>query len=442
MQPISNSTILVIVGISGDLSRRKLLPAISKIAASGILPPNFKIIGISRQQLKIGDVLTDSNSNLHEYLSLHQIDLSQFDDYAKLKQLIAKIESDFACETQKLFYLSIPPQAAQPVIKLLGKAGFGKDINVKLLLEKPFGVDEQSATDMVQQIHAHFSEQQVYRIDHYLAKEAVQNMVIFRSGNSLFRRTWNKNYIQSIQIITTETIGIEGRVSFYEQTGALRDIVQSHLMQLAALALMELPKNNDWAKIPAMRLQALQKLQPPQDIAKQAVRGQYKTYRQEVSNTTSTVETFTSITLYSNDKRWQNVPITLTAGKALNTKTTEIRINYKQQTSHEANCLVLRIQPHEAVEFDLWAKQPGYGRDLKRVPLEFNYSNHFTNLPEAYEQVFVDAMRSDHSLFATSDEVLASWRLIDPIQHAWSMHNYDLIIYKNGSSAQEITLHD
>ncbi|MGD8374379.1 MAG: glucose-6-phosphate dehydrogenase [Candidatus Woesebacteria bacterium] len=438
MQTTPDSTILVIVGITGDLSRRKLLPAISKIARAGELPSNFKIIGISRQKIQPKDALTQDVDSLKDFICMHKMDLSDTKDYSDLKNLLATTEQNLGGNAQKLFYLSIPPHAARPVIKSLGKAGFGKDKTVKLLLEKPFGTDEQSAIQTIQDIRKYFNEQQIYRIDHYLAKEAVQNLTVFRSGNSLFKRTWNKNYIKSIQIISSETIGIEGRSSFYEQTGALRDVVQSHLVQLAALALMDLPKDNDWSKIPKLRLRALKNLKPPQNIAQQVIRGQYKSYRHEVDNPQTTVETFASVTLFSDDKKWQGVPITLTTGKSLNQKTIEIRINYKQQNQQEANRLVLRIQPQEAIEFDIWVKQPGYGKSLKQVPFDFTYSNHFNDLPEAYEQVFVDAIRGDRNLFTTSDEVLASWRILDPIQHAWSMQNYDLIFYKNGSDPKDI----
>jgi glucose-6-phosphate 1-dehydrogenase len=430
-------TILVIVGISGDLSKRKLLPAITRIAQAGILPDDFRIIGITRKNVQIDDVLPEASQDIRNYLEIFQMDLTKLSDYQLLKERLAEIEETFDSSSQRLFYLSIPPQATRPVLEQLGKASLNTP-QTKLLLEKPFGTDLESAEELVESIRHYFTEEQTYRIDHYLAKEMAQNLVVFRSSNALFKQTWNKDFIESITIVASEKIGIEGRGAFYEQTGALRDLVQSHLLQLAALTLMELPGQSEWHTIPQKRLHALKHLYVSEDVKAAVTRGQYKTYPQETGNPHSVVETFVRLQLASHDPRWQNVPITIVTGKGMKAKTTEIRIRYKQQHEHEANELALHMQPNEGVTIQLWVKKPGYDRALQQLSLDFAYSNHYKILPGAYERVFADALRSDHSLFATSDEVLASWRILAPIQHVWSMDSSDLIMYETGTDITEI----
>jgi glucose-6-phosphate 1-dehydrogenase len=266
-----------------------------------------------------------------------------------------------------------------------------------------------------------------------------QNIVVFRGKNSLFKRTWNKDFIEKIEIISAEEIGVEGRATFYEQTGALRDVVQSHLLQLAALTLMELPEEAQWDTIPACRLAALHQLHSATEhMSNHAMRGQYEGYRDEVGNSHSHTETFASLILESNDPNWMGVPIRIIAGKALAFKRTEIIIHFRRDTQHEANQLILRIQPDEGVELVLWSKKPGLDREMEMVKLDYQYEHHDI-IPEAYERVFLDAINSDHSLFATSDEVLASWKILAPIQQAWSMHS-DLIMYPVGSTPSEILI--
>jgi glucose-6-phosphate 1-dehydrogenase len=438
MNRIQQPAILVIIGISGDLAKRKLLPAIREIADAGILPEQLKIVGISRRQLKPEDILPKGDQPfLRGALELVQMDLADQAAYVKLMSLLQTIEKNFSKPAQRLFYLSVPPQTAKPIVRMLGEAGLSTP-SAKLLLEKPFGTDLASAQDLIDNIQLYFKEEQVYRIDHYMAKEMSQNILVFRANNSLFRRTWNNEFVASIEIIASEQIGIEGRSAFYEQTGALRDLVQNHLLELAALTLMELPASDGLHAIPKKRLKALQQLAPPADMHRQVTRGQYQGYRNEVANPDSSVETFVSLTLYSRDPRWEGVPITLTAGKMLDKKTTEIRIHYTCDEHSKANQLTLRIQPNEGAEVCLWTKKPGYEHALQLHPLDFSYSNQYTELPEAYERVFVDAMRADHSLFTTSEEVLASWRILEPVQRAWSMGTNPPVLYKPGETPGEI----
>jgi glucose-6-phosphate 1-dehydrogenase len=431
-------TTLIIIGITGDLSRRKLLPAVEKILRAKAVGP-LRVIGVTRQELSTDEILAGSLGStdlLRPVFETYQMNLTDIDDFVRLKSYLKDIASQSDEPTQVLFYLSIPPQIALPVVELLGQSGIAKDRSTKLLLEKPFGVDLGSARELIEQATHYFNEEQLYRIDHYMAKEMTQNLVVFRQNNSLFRRTWNNQFIESIEIVASEVIDIEGRATFYEQTGALRDLVQSHLLQLAALTLANLPA--DRQSIPYERLKALQLIKTPYDINATTIRGQYAGYPQEVAIPQTTVETFVSLTLESNDPRWVGVPITLTTGKALDKKATEIRLTYKQDTAEEANTLTFRIQPNEGVEIELWAKQPGYSAELQKVPLDFVYAGHFSDLPDAYERVFVDAIRSDRALFTTSDEVLETWRILEPVQQAWSMESTPLISYSKGSTVEDI----
>ncbi len=423
-------TILIIVGITGDLASRKLLPALSKIEKAGILPDNFRIIGVSRRAAS--DALLKEYPALHERFEALQMDIVGASE--ALGARIAAIEKQWGASAQKIFYLSIPPHAVLPVVEKLGEAGFGKD--GKLLLEKPFGTDLASARELIEGIAKSFPEESVYRIDHYLAKEMTQNLVIFRKENSLFRRTWKREFIEKIKICAFEKIGIEGRAAFYEQTGALRDFVQSHLMQLAALTLMHLPSGDDWSLIPQARAKALARLSIKQGPSGfEARRGQYAGYREEAGNPKSMVETFAALTLVSSDPEWLDVPVELATGKALDRKATEIRVFYRQDDTREANELVLRLGEDEGVSVLLWAKRPGYDHAIGRHTLDFSYNTHYPALPEAYERVFVDAMRSDRSLFASGAEVLEAWRILEPLRARWEASDgSDIVPYERGAN--------
>ena len=325
------------------------------------------------------------------------------------------------------------------IIELIGKSGLSKKEDTKLLLEKPFGIDLQSAIDLIDHISLYFKPKQIYRIDHYLAKETVQNIIVFREGNSLFKKTWNKDFIDKIEIVVSEEIGIEGRANFYEKTGALRDLVQSHLLQLLALTLMDLPKEGHLEEVPFLRREALKQISIPSEksITNYAKRGQYSGYRDEVTNENSMTETFTSIDLISSDPKWEGVKINLTTGKALKNKTSFIKIFYKKD-SNESNELTLQLQPNEGISFSVWAKRPGYEHQIGRHALNFTFKDHYSSLPEAYEQVLYNAINSDHSLFTSSEEVLETWRILDLLQKTWASSTYDLIIYKKGSDIEDI----
>jgi glucose-6-phosphate 1-dehydrogenase len=436
-------TILVIIGISGDLSKRKLLPAIGEIAKTGMIPEQFKIIGVTRQpDINLEHLLkhTTNKDYILNNTELFKMDLSDVNDYEKLKEHLKEIEKELGVSSQYLFYLSVPPSTSKAIIELIGKSGLADMEGTKLLLEKPFGTDLDSAKDLVTHIDKYFKKEQIYRIDHYLAKETAQNIIVFREGNSLFKRTWNKDFIDKIEIIVSEELGIEGRANFYEQTGALRDLIQSHLLQLLALTLMDLPEEEHLEEVPNLRYKALRQLKLKENDGEflNAKRGQYKDYREEVGNPDSMVETFASIELESVDPKWQGVKINLTTGKALKDKFTVIKIFYKKENDHESNVLLLRLQPDEGISFSVWAKRPGYEHQISRHALDFSFKDHYTALPEAYEQVLFNAMNGDHSLFSSSEEVIETWRILDGLQKLWRTSSYDLIIYKKGSIIEEI----
>ena len=436
-------TILIIIGITGDLSKRKLLPAIGQIAATKMAPDKFKIIGVTRKaDIDIEDLLKDTINKdfVKDNTELFEMDLTNVTEYKKLLIRLEEIENEFGSSAQYLFYLSIPPNVSKTIVEFIGESGLAGRQNTKLLLEKPFGVDLKSATDLINHINQYFKPKQVYRIDHYLAKETVQNILVFRDGNSLFKKTWNKDFIDRIEIIVSEEIGIEGRVNFYENTGALRDIVQSHLLQLLAITLMDLPEEGNLENVPSLRYEALKQITIPsiKSLSTYVKRGQYKGYRDEVKNQNSITETFVSIDLESQDPKWEGVKINLTTGKALKNKFTEIKIYYKKENNKESNELQLRLQPNEGISFSVWAKRPGYEHQIGRHALDFSFKDHYTTLPEAYEQVLFNAINSDHSLFTSSDEVIETWKILDSLQKSWINSAYDLIIYKKGSNPEEV----
>ena len=423
-------TKLLIFGITGDLSTRKLLPALKEIYATGEFD-DLSIIGVSRREVNVDELLMSSlgDTSLANKISVFTMDLASEPDYLRLKDYV-----DLQDNEQLLAYLSVPPQAATTIVDFMGEAGLNTP-NVKILFEKPFGVDLQSARDVIARTARYYHEDQLYRIDHYLAKEMAQNMVAFRGRNALFANIWNNNFVQAIEIVASEKIGIEGRAQFYEQTGALRDFLQGHMMQLLALTLMDIPHDFDWDELPQLRMKALEQLLPADPA--NAIRAQYDTYQAEVENPGSLTETFVSVDLQSTQPRWLDVPIRLTTGKALDQKTTEIRIHLKKLHEAQSNTVVFRIQPNEGIDIELFTKTPGYDRDFETRHLDFTFPED-TKLPDAYEQVIVDAIRSRKSLFTGSDEVLRSWEILAPVQQAWQMDAAPLATYASGSSADAV----
>jgi len=384
---------------------------------------------VSRRRVEQYELLGEHHEQLNGTTNMFTMDLAQASEYERLREYI-----DLQPDEQAIFYLSVPPASSAQIVELLGEAGLNGD-NVKILLEKPFGTDLASARDMIEHVARHFDESQVYRIDHYLAKEMAQNILIFRASNALFNTIWDNRFIEKIEVVASERIGIEGRAQFYEQTGALRDVVQGHLMQLLSLTIMDLPEEIKWDQMPAGRLDALSHIQPADPA--HAIRGQYVGYRDEVENPTSTVETFVSVELRSSEQKWQNVPMTLITGKALAEKRTEVRVHFRRQRESQANCLIFSIQPNEGVELDVYARRPGYDRSYEQKSMRFDYT-HDAELPDAYEQVIVDAIRSHKSLFASGGEVLRSWEILRPIQEVWTDGNAELKKYSQGAEFGEL----
>jgi glucose-6-phosphate 1-dehydrogenase len=423
-------TKLVIFGITGDLSRRKLLPALAQIISTGDFD-DLSVVGVSRHELSIQQLFRPSVGDALPLSRVSELsmDLGDLDDYVRLKELLCLKDDE-----QAIMYLSVPPIASGQIVELLGQSGLNTP-NIKIMLEKPFGTNLESARRMVNHVAQHYDESQIYRIDHYLAKEMSQNIVAFRGRNALFDHVWDNKSIEKIEIVAQEVMGIEGRIGFYEQTGALRDVLQGHLMQLLALVLMDVPQDFDWNDIPALRLEALHQIEVADP--NKAIRGQYETYRTEVGSLDTMTETFVSVELNSVNSKWQGVPLVLTAGKALDSKATEVRVNFRKSHEAQTNCLVFKIQPSEGVEIKLFTKKPGYDRQFEEKKLSFEYPSD-AMLPEAYEQVIVDAIASQKSLFASSDEVLRSWEILRPIQKQWSEKSDDLRQYKAGSSAEDV----
>lgn len=430
----STSTLLIVIGISGDLSRRFLLPALAEVSAANQLPDNFKVLGISRRELSVTDIFTSptlEQLSQKVHAAMHTMNLDDPADYPTLSEKIRTYNAE-----QIIFYFAVPPESVQPIVTNLGTAGLNQP-NVKLLLEKPFGNGLESATSVIDGVEKYFQAEQTYRIDHYLAKEMAQNITVFLGGNSLLRSLWSNKFIESIDIIVAEELGIEGRTNFYDKTGALRDIVQSHALQLLALTILE-PCSSvfEFSELPARRLAALKQLKVSDDPV---IRAQYAGYKEEVKNPISTTETFVSLGLESTDPNWQGVKLGIITGKNLASKSTEINVRFKTTNESEANNLIIRIQPKEGIEIDLWVKQPGYDRKLQKLKLGFDYEKHFDRIPDAYERVLVDAINSKQHLFASSSEILAEWNIIQPILDTWCKESPDTMkIYESGSEYSEV----
>lgn len=454
--------VLVIFGITGDLSQRKLLPALFQLAKNGDLSPATHIIGVSRREVEreavyeqlvqfVGTEEYDQATAawLLERTEMRQMDINVQDDYQALLQRIRVVEGELGHGASRLYYLSVPPQAMSDIVHRLGQTGHNEPLKggdlPRLLVEKPFGYDFESAQALIRVTSEHFHEDQIYRIDHYLAKETVQNMLTFRFQNPLFQAVWNGKHIEYISVVAHEKIGIEGRAAFYEQTGALRDLVQSHLLQLLAVATMEKPIEFTSSAIHAQKLALLRDIKPipAREVTARATRGQYIGYRDEVDNALSKIETFARVELTIDNDTWQGVPVSIETGKSLAEKLTEVTVCFKQSdpAADARNKLVFRIQPTEGITLQLQAKQPGITSQTQVVDMDFDYTRSFTHRPaEAYERVIVDAIRGDQTLFASSDEVLTSWRILENVLSAWSRDAEDLVLYEQGSTGPVSTL--
>lgn len=456
-KPMLEPAIFVIFGITGDLAQRRLLPALYHLIKDNLLPEHTEIVGVSRQAMSPSELLTKIEvcvletdtvcdpivlKKFRSRLKMIRLDPIQSEDYAVLGQTLQDIETTHGMCMNRLYYLAIPPQVYQPVIQNLGahhlQAGCPHHEGVaRLLVEKPFGYDLVSAKELIRATSNYFSEDQIFRIDHYLAKETVQNILVFRQHNPIFASLWNNQHIKSIEIDLYEQIGVEGRREFYDNVGALRDVVQNHLLQLLALVTMELPTTSHSSALHKAKQALLASITAVDVHHPPLQRAQYRGYAQEVNNPRSQTETFVRLALTINNHRWKQVPITLATGKALYTKKTTIVIKFgaSSSTTDVANQLTFRIQPNEGIDVELVVKRPGFVDKTELVQMDFSYHGAFNepSHPDAYERVVVDAVKGDHSLFATSQEVLESWRILQPILDAWEQSSQPISTYEMGS---------
>ena len=448
---------LVIFGITGDLAHKKLLPALYRLVADDLLPADFTIFGISRREGTPRAVLAPLRASgldakvldrLEAMLHMVKMDLDQVADYHRLKTILDEQEMVSGVCSNRLYYLSMPPAVFGPVVDLLGESGLNRFCQhgsgeSRLLVEKPFGYDLASAQALIERVSAVFSETQIFRIDHYLAKETAQNILTFRFANPLFEAVWCRDSVSQIIITASETIGIEGRVAFYEQTGALRDLIQSHLLQLMALVMMEDPATMTAEAIHTEKLKLLQAVCPiePGNVDAQAVRRQYEAYRSETGMPDSVTETFAAIKLQIDTPRWKGVPVQLVTGKLLARKETHITLVFMDEHTHEAvdNQLTIHIQPDEGISMGILVKRPGFEAATELVEMDFRYARSFeyARHPDAYERVLVDAIKGDRTLFATSEEVLASWRIIEAVVQAWQQ-NPQVDFYTAGAEPEQL----
>ena len=459
--PKAGSCLLVIFGGTGDLTRRKLIPALYDLACIGCTNPNFDVLGIGRTQL------TDEEfqERMHEGAAyskdarnytedgwkgfakrLHYMvgDANHPDFYPILKAKIAELQKNGASKNV-LFYVSTPASLAPPIVEGLGNSGLARNSEgwTRIVLEKPFGHDLGSAEELNDIVSHVFPEDAVYRIDHYLGKETVQNIMVFRFGNSMFEPIWNRNYIDYIEITAGETLGVENRAAFYEETGALRDMVANHLLQLLTLTAMEPPVAFDADSVRELKVQVLRAIRPMtvEEVAKRTIRGQYGPgtingvevagYRQEPGvNPQSNTETYVAVEFHVDNWRWAGVPFYVRAGKRLANQLTEIAVHFKRTPQAlfarnpgdvHHNVITMRIQPNEGIAINFGAKTPGSHMRASRVNMDFSYRETFgTATPVAYETLLLDAMRGDATLFTRRDEVEAEWRIITPIEEAWA----------------------
>lgn len=430
---------LILVGASGDLAQRKLIPGLYNLELDGLLPPEGSIIGYARRDMSDEQFRNLAAAAVREH-SRRPFEDAAFDSFARRLRFISEEDGGFGalverCQLpRRLAYLAVPPSAFMTYVRLF--ADHGLVDGTRIVIEKPFGHDLDSARMLDSELHEHFREDQIFRIDHYLGKETVQNILVFRFGNSLFERVWNRDAVDHVQITVAESIGVEGRGQFYEEVGALRDIMQNHLLQILSLLTMEPPSSFRAEAIRDEKAKLLESI-PPVD-PRAVVRGQYATgaigdavargYRDEpdVSHASNT-ETFVAMRVNIQNWRWEGVPFYLRTGKRMPETVTEVTVVFREAPIRffselpevsrlRPNQLTLRIQPEESITFSFLAKEPGPEVRVQPVRMHFAYGEAFeTRLPEAYERLLHDAMEGDQTLFLRSDGVEEAWRIIEPV---------------------------
>jgi glucose-6-phosphate 1-dehydrogenase len=462
--------IYVIFGASGDLTKRKLVPALYSLFVQKLLPPNFALLGVSRSAISTEGFREAMKSAILEFKEIDdasEIDAFiqrlyytpiQFDDvstYVALKQAIDQLQIG----GNMVFYLSTPPSLYGIIPRHLAAVGLHKQENgwKRLIIEKPFGYDLESALTLKNTLLTDWHEEQLFRIDHYIGKETVQNLLVTRFSNGMFEPLWNRNYIHHIEITSAESLGVEKRGGYYDSSGALRDMLQNHLLQVAALTAMEPPSSLEPAAIRNEILKVLQSLRPinREEVAQVAIRGQYVSssikgkaipgYREEEGvGAGSLTETFAALKFYIDNWRWGGVPFYIRTGKRLPTRVTEVVIHFKPTPHflfsgnrlHQAgNQLVIRIQPDEGILLKFGMKTPGAGFEVQNVNMDFHYSDLSNQrIPSAYERLIYDSIKGDATLFPRTEEVLVAWKFLTPVIEAWkNEHEVPLYGYPAGS---------
>lgn len=461
----SEPCVLVIFGATGDLTSRKLLPALYNLAAEGELPAHFACVGFARREKSNDQFRNEMLKAINDFsrvkpvdpvlwegfsegLFYHQSEFDHDEGYIALRKFLLSLDEKLGTKGNRLFYLSTQPSYFSTVVEKLGQHNLLYSPNdpkgrwSRVIIEKPFGHDLNSAIKLQSQMTKHLDESQIYRIDHYLGKETVQNLLVFRFSNPIFEAIWNNRYIDHVQITVSEEIGIGTRGHFWEEAGLLRDIIQNHVMQLLSLVAMEPPSGMNSHAIHDEKVKVMESLRPfPQnEINKSVIRGQYssgyidgkivKGYREEDNvNPNSFVETYSAMEIFIDNWRWAGVPFYIRAGKRLPKRATEIAITFKdapgflfkdQVSKIDPNILVIRIQPDEGISLKMNCKVPGHSSHIQPVKMDFRYGTYFGSTPpEAYERLICDAMSGDSTLFARVDELLASWRLFTPVLYSW-----------------------
>ncbi len=464
--------VVVIFGANGDLTRRKLLPALYSLARDRRLAPGFSVLGISRTPLSDDAFRARMRDAVEQFSESGPLEpgvwdgMAQglyyepgaFDDPALYPRVKARLDAIAAARHiggNVLYYLSTQPSYYALIARQLGAAGMAGHPSAwrRLIVEKPFGHDLASARSLNRDLSAVFPEEAIYRIDHYLGKETVQNILAFRFGNGMFEPLWNRSYVQQVQITAAESIGVEGRGAYYEEAGALRDMIQNHLLQVMATVAMEPPARFDASAVRDERAKLLRAIRPlPRDrVLDHAVPGQYGParlggrdlpgYRQEPGvDPASQTDTYAAVTFFVDNWRWAGVPFYLRAGKRLPRRVTEIAIQFAPPPlplfDHDgpaANLLILRIQPEEGISLKFQSKTPGAGMNLRGVSMDFNYGASFGRLPSAYETLLLDAIEGDATLYSRQDMVEASWAAVDPILEVWGNTRFAFPNYAAGT---------
>jgi len=474
--------VMIIFGASGDLTKRKLLPALFNLACDGLLPMNFAVVGFARREktheqfreemmrgIEQFSRLKNSDGNFlksfSEKIFYHASEFENAEGYAGLAKLLEQLDQSHDTAGNRLFYLATPPDYYPLIIKQLGQANLTGNANgdwKRIIVEKPFGHDFQSAKELNHQVLEVFDENQVYRIDHYLGKETVQNILVFRLANGIFEPIWNRQYIDHVQITVAENLGVEGRGGYYESAGVIRDMIQNHMLQLLSLVAMEPPFAFAANEVRNEKVKVLKAIRPiaPEQVDQLTVRAQYSAgslggkpvsgYLEEAGVAPdSRTETYVALKLHIDNWRWAGVPFFLRSGKRLPKRATEVAI-YFRSAPHllfggnpteglESNVLALRIQPNEGITLKFAAKLPGAAMEVRTVNMDVRYGSSFgRHSPEAYERLILDCMLGDSTLFTRRDEVEEAWRFVSQIIAGWQMHNgKELPTYEAGSWGPE-----